>query len=170
MTTPPPPTRSAGRALPWGVAAACIGAVGAIVAPMMILRPFAPQSAVGVRIAFLLHDAAPWIAALGCALASLWTARRWASSGALGRSARSLVIVASGAAIWAGQVNIFERMFAPLPDPAFVRPHEATFVAPKAYVMTVQRDSDAVAFPIDQIAYHHVVNTVVAGLPIVATY
>ena len=36
--------------------------------------------------------------------------------------------------------------------------------------MAVARDGAAVAYPIRQLAYHHVVNDIVAGEPIAATY
>ena len=36
--------------------------------------------------------------------------------------------------------------------------------------MAVARDGAAIAYPIRQLAYHHIVNDRLAGQPIVATY
>ena len=47
---------------------------------------------------------------------------------------------------------------------------DAGFLADAEMVMGVQVGDDAVAFPVRQLAYHHVVNTEVADEPVVATY
>jgi len=36
--------------------------------------------------------------------------------------------------------------------------------------MTVELNGEAVAYPVRQMAYHHVINDVVGGKPITATY
>ena len=66
--------------------------------------------------------------------------------------------------------NHFEWMFAPLPDARFVRAAEASAVAPDDMVLAVMTGGDAVAYPVGQIAYHHLVEDSVGGVPIVATY
>ena len=71
---------------------------------------------------------------------------------------------------WAARQNHFEWMFAPLPGPGFVRAAEASFVEPEDVVLTVAIKGDAVAFPVRQLAYHHLVEDSVGGVPIVATY
>ena len=45
-----------------------------------------------------------------------------------------------------------------------------TELAPEDLVLGVRVGEEAHAFPVRAIAYHHVVNDVVAGTPIVATY
>jgi regulator of extracellular matrix RemA (YlzA/DUF370 family) len=61
-------------------------------------------------------------------------------------------------------------MFNPLLDANYARVDEASFVADGDMVMAVAINGDAVAFPVRQMAYHHVVNDVVGGKPITATY
>ena len=46
----------------------------------------------------------------------------------------------------------------------------AGFVADNEMVMAVESNGEAVAYPIRQMAYHHVVQDVVGAVPIVATY
>jgi hypothetical protein len=79
---------------------------------------------------------------------------------------------------WLARQNHFEWMFKPLPDARFVRAAAADFVAPNDMVLAVARGEDAVAYPVRQLAYHHLVNDVLAAgggsgaakVPIVATY
>jgi hypothetical protein len=51
-----------------------------------------------------------------------------------------------------------------------VEASKASFVHNDDVVMAVKIHGAAVAYPILQLGYHHVVNDIVAGTPIVATY
>ena len=73
-------------------------------------------------------------------------------------------------AVWFARQNHFEWMFTPLSDPAYVRGSAADFVQPGDMVLGVVVNDDAAAWPVNQLAYHHVVNTEVGGVPIAATY
>ena len=61
-------------------------------------------------------------------------------------------------------------MFNPLAQTAFARASETDFVADDDMVMAVNINGDAVAYPVRQMAYHHVVQDMVGGTPITATY
>ena len=61
-------------------------------------------------------------------------------------------------------------MFAPLKNAEYARAREATFVDDADMVIAVELNGDAVAYPIRQMAYHHVVNDEVGGIPVVSTY
>jgi hypothetical protein len=61
-------------------------------------------------------------------------------------------------------------MFHPLPRPEFVAAGTADEVAADDLVLGVASGGEARAYPVRALAYHHVVNDVVAGEPIVATY
>ena len=61
-------------------------------------------------------------------------------------------------------------MFNPLESPRYVDAAQAKFVKPDDIVMAVAIGGEAVAYPIRQIGYHHVVNDVIGRKPIVATY
>jgi hypothetical protein len=61
-------------------------------------------------------------------------------------------------------------MFNPLANAAYVSVSAADFVAYKDMVLAVTINGDAVAYPVRQMAYHHVVQDVVGGMPITATY
>ena len=44
------------------------------------------------------------------------------------------------------------------------------FVEPQDVVLAVSLKGDAAAYPVRQLAYHHLVQDVVGGLPLVVTY
>ena len=81
-----------------------------------------------------------------------------------------LALLPVAAACWLSRQNLFERMFPPLARPGYVPAAAATFVEPGELVLAVQIQGDAVAYPLRQIAYHHVVEDVVGETPLIVTY
>jgi hypothetical protein len=79
-----------------------------------------------------------------------------------------ILLVVAFSAVMARQ-NYFEWMFHPISDAQFLAQSESK-LDPKEMIMAVRFGDDARAYPISQMAYHHVLNDVVAGVPIVATY
>jgi len=106
------------------------------------------------------------IAALAClALAlALWrTADRWRK----GLLVVTLLVVAFSAVM--ARQNHFEWMFHPIASPQFLAQSQSK-LDPKEMIMAVRFGDDARAYPISQMAYHHILNDVVAGVPIAVTY
>jgi Protein of unknown function (DUF3179) len=142
-----------------------------VLVPVFLLKPFSPQTARAVAIAYQLREAAP-VVSLVCAALVLggalvaWRGRRiWTRVALVG----SLVV--AGGAFWLARQNHFEWMFNPLKNPAYASGTEAAaFVDPADMVIAVELRGDAVAYPVRQMAYHHVVNDQVGGVPIVSTY
>jgi type IV secretory pathway VirB2 component (pilin) len=166
--TPPSskPRRLAGLA----VLLLVIAAVALVALPLWLIRPFSPQTPGGVALAYALRQAAPWgtLVALAAALVlgmNLWRGARWWS-----RAVLVVALVPLAGAVWLSRQNVFEKMFAPLPDPRFARAAEASWMKEGDMVMGVERNGDAVAYPVRQLAYHHVVMDEVGGQPVVATY
>jgi hypothetical protein len=83
-----------------------------------------------------------------------------------------LVIICSPliAATWFARQNHFEWMFNPLASTAYAKTTEAGFVAEADIVLAVETNGEAAAYPVRLMAYHHLVQDVVGGTPIVATY
>jgi len=142
-----------------------------VLVPAFLLKPFSPQTARAVTIAYYLREAAPLVS-LACALLVIggavfaWRGRgRWARVALVGS-----LLVAGGAA-WLARQNHFEWIFNPLKNPAYASGAEAAaFVDPADMVIAVELRGDAVAYPVRQMAYHHLVNDQVGGVPIVSTY
>jgi hypothetical protein len=152
-------------------ACAPLAALAAVIVPAWYIQPFRPQSPEGLDRALALHDAAPAATAIAALLAVLLAASLW--RGARGRLRRAALLVAPALATFAAalaHVNHFELMFGPLDEPAFVDAALADFVADDDVVLAVEIGGDAVAYPVRQMAYHHVVHDVVGGEPVVATY
>jgi hypothetical protein len=61
-------------------------------------------------------------------------------------------------------------MFHPLARAAYVHADAASFVSDADLVIAVERNGEAAAYPIRQLAYHHLVQDAVGGVPIVVTY
>jgi hypothetical protein len=61
-------------------------------------------------------------------------------------------------------------MFNGLHNPAYAKVAEVDFVDNTDMVMTVELNGESAAYPIRQMAYHHIVQDTVGGTPIVSTY
>lgn len=139
--------------------------------PVWYIQPFRPQTARTVAISYALKSWSPIITVLATALAlwlsfTLWRAR----TGVLRRLALLVVLVPALLATWFARQNHFEWMFAPISTVAYASASEADFINEKDMVMAIEVNGEAVAYPVRQMAYHHVVNDVVGGKPITATY
>ena len=154
-------------------------AVAWVAVPVWLLQPFAPQTPQAVEWSWQLRRAAPiatalfLLVSLGLA-AWLWPARQAGrTSGARRAPARialALLVAAGAGTAWFARQNHFEWMFRPVPDARFVAAADAGDLPADAPVIGVAADGQALAFPITRIGYHHLVNTTLGDVPIVATY
>jgi len=147
-----------------------VAAFAIVVVPVWLIQPFKPQTARAVDVSYSLKRWAPWttvflLAATLFFAAYLWRRARWFK-----RILLLVVLVPVFAATWFARQNHFEWMFNPLAHAAYAKVNEADFVTGSDIVMTVDINGEAAAYPIRQMAYHHLVQDVVGGTPIVATY
>jgi hypothetical protein len=147
-----------------------LAALALVAVPVWLIRPFVAQTPRGLAVAFALRQWAPLATVLlllaGLALTvSLWRGGRWWS-----RTLVVLALIPLGAAAWLARFNIFEKMFAPLGNARFAAVAEAKWVDDADPVLAVTQGSDAAVYPIRQLAYHHIVQDVVGGVPVAATY
>jgi hypothetical protein len=145
------------------VSAACV------MIPMFVIRPFRPQGARELEIALTVRHAGPWLAALCAAAVLLVMLRVWktAKMGARVAMAGLLLVAFAGAILT--HVNIFEKMFHPYDSPSFESAAKA-LIDSDDKVLAVKVGTEARAFPIRTMGYHHVVNDTVGGMPIAVTY
>lgn len=159
------------RALALALGLVTLGSLAWVATPIVLIRPFGAQTAGGLATSYAMRNrgAALTLALLALGLAAaflLWS--RLASW--KGRTlVLGAVLILAGCAFLA-RFNHFEWMFRPLPDPRFTEAAGATDVASGDLVLGVALGDEARAYPVRALAYHHVVNDVVAGEPIVATY
>jgi riboflavin transporter FmnP len=146
-----------------------IVAVGFFFIPAFIIRPFARQSVSGLSLAMALRQSAPLatlIAALVCvALAVLL----WESGNLRRKIVLSTIVVLVLFSAVMSRLNYFEWMFHPVDSPQF-EAETASKLAGKEMILAVQYGPDARAYPIREMAYHHILNDVVQGVPIAVTY
>jgi hypothetical protein len=175
------------RAIAWTLLAAAVAiAVAVVGVPVWLLQPFAPQTPQAVEWSWQLRRAAPAgtavLAVLSLGLAGwLWrapvartvsmsTGRTAAIRGAVPRVALVLLVASSAGAAWFARQNHFEWMFRPFPDARFLAATDPHGVPATEPVIGVAGNGQALAFPITRIGYHHLVNTTLGDVPIVATY
>ena len=148
-----------------------LAALAVVVIPAWFIQPFKLQTPSGLRMSYTLRHWSPLltvvtlVAALAIA-ASLWKqARGWWRKMLLISLFLPLLL-----ATWFARQNHFEWMFKPLPGVAFASANEAGFVSDTDMVLAVEMNGDAVAYPVRQVAYHHVVQDTVGGVPALVTY
>ncbi len=170
VTSPPHPKRSARRWLTLALLGLIVLALLAVVLPVGLLRPFRPQGPDDLARAYAARRAAPGLTLAALAAAALAVWRLWRGARWPGRAGMAAALAVLAATAWLARFNVFEKMFAPLPRPGFVRAAAAGFVAPEDMVLAAAARGDAVAWPVRQIAYHHVVMDEVGGTPVAVTY
>ena len=145
-------------------------ALAIVVLPAWIVQPFKPQSQRGLEVSYEMRRWSPLVTLI--ALASglmlvlwLWRGSRWWRKALL-----LMVLIPLLASTWFARQNHFEWMFNPLANAAYAKTNDAGFVADTDIVMAVESNGEAVAYPVRLMAYHHLVQDVVGGTPIVATY
>ena len=164
--------RFPGRRAAW-VALLLLALIGLaiVMIPVWIVRPFKPQTEAGLKLSYLLRSWSPLatiVASTGALVLVIWLfrgARRWWRKAAL-----VVIILPLLAATWFARQNHFEWMFHPLAQTAYAKTNDAGFVADTDMVLAVENKGEAVAYPVRQMAYHHLAADVVGGTPIVATY
>ena len=154
----------------WGLVVCLVLSLAALLYPVYVIRPFRHQGSRELAAALLVMRFRPLlqIVFVVVSLALLWFA--WPRLSALRtKVAASLcALLVIGFAILS-RVNIYELMFHPLDSPTF-SPASKVKLQPEEEVIAIHVRGQARAYPVRSMSYHHIVNDVVGGLPLVATY
>ena len=143
--------------------------IGLFFVPALIIRPFSHQTPSALVLAMSLRQRAPWgtlIAAVICVILALLL---W-QGGNLRRKivlCSILFLVAFSAVM--SRLNYFEWMFHPVDSPQFDA-EAASKLDAGEMILAVRFGGDARAYPIREMAYHHILNDVVNGTPVAVTY
>ena len=165
MTTPRP-----GRAFLTLFSLCFLITAAALIYPIYVIRPFRHQGPRELLIALAVLRYRPFVMILGAissiaALAWYWSRENRASR----RIASTISVIAVAAVAFLSRVNIYEIMFHPFDRPSFSTADQVKLDADEK-VIAVSLGNESRAYPIRVISYHHVINDVVNGIPIVATY
>ena len=137
--------------------------------PAFIIRPFRRQSAYALNIAMDLRQRAPWITLITAGLCLVFLVILWPAVGRLGKIVLGTVMALVVFSAVMSRLNYFEWMFHPVDSTQFQA--EALSKLDKAeMILAIRFGDDARAYPISQMAYHHVLNDVVEGIPVAVTY
>jgi hypothetical protein len=142
----------------------------AVAFPTFIIRPFVHQAAEPLKVALLVQRWAPWFTLIGLVAGLLVIIQLWRAKP---RAIKKAFLLASAAGLglcaWAARINVYERIFHPLGNALFI-PAAQAGLRPEDMLMAVSINGDDRAYPVLQMAYHHLFNDVVGGVPILPTY
>jgi hypothetical protein len=146
-----------------------IAAIAFFFMPAFIIRPFTHQSARGLAWAMAMRQSAPLPTLIAALVCIVLTVLLWESGNLRRKIVLSSVIVLVLFSAVMSRLNYFEWMFHPVDSPQF-EAEAASKLAGKEMILAVQYGPDARAYPIREMAYHHILNDVVQGVPIAVTY
>ena len=163
------PFNSSTRSLWIALSAFGVIGVGAFFFPAFIIRPFSYQNPRALLWAMAIRDRAP-IVSLVCAIVSfLLIAALWAASNKWRKAGLVAVGILVTFSAVMSRLNYFEWMFHPV-DSAKFDSEASSKLGADEMILAVRYGSDARAYPIREMAYHHILNDVVGGVPIAVTY
>ena len=162
---------NARRKLIWLALFVLVVVVVAIVfTPVFLIMPFKSQTPRTMAVSYVMRRWSPWLTVLASLLILLLTIRLWLGGRWWSRIVLLLLLIPTLGATWLARQNHFEWMFNPLPNPAYAKAADASFVNNDDRVLAVTINNESVAYPIRLMGYHHLVQDTVGGTPLVATY
>lgn len=148
-----------------------VASLAMVLLPVWIIQPFRPQTERGLEVSYALRRWSPLVTVIALSAGLILVLWLWRSSRRWWRRAiLVIVLIPLLASTWFARQNHFEWMFNPLANAAYAKISEAGFVADSDIVLAVKSNGEAAAYPVRLMAYHHLVQDVVGGTPIVATY
>lgn len=161
-----------GRKTAWAaVIVLLLLALALVIIPLRVIQPFRPQTPEGLELAYTLRRWSPSVTLIASVIILALTIFLWRGARRWWRKTVLVIFVALSMGVaWFARQNIFEWMFNPQPNALYARTSEAGFVDDTDRVIAIEVNGEAVAYPVRQIAYHHVIEDTVGGVPVVATY
>jgi hypothetical protein len=160
------------RKMAWfGLTALTVITLAIVLAPVWIIQPFSPQTQRGLEWSYAMKRWSPIVTVLTAVAALILLVWLWRNSRRWWRKVLLVILfLPILPATWLARQNHFQWLFNPLPNPAYAKASEAAFVADTDVVLSIQINEEAAAYPVRLMAYHHIVEDVVGGTPVVATY
>ena len=164
-------TTSNSRKLSLWIALATFALVGfgAFMIPAFIIRPFGYQAPRALLWAMAIRQRSPMVSPFCAVVSLLLVAVLWQSSNSWRRAVLSLAAIAVTFSAVMSRLNYFEWMFHPV-DSAKFETASSSKLGTDEMILAVRFGADARAYPIREMAYHHILNDVVGGVPIAVTY
>ena len=141
-----------------------------VLVPAFLIQPFRPQTERALQISYFLKQWSPVATIILLALATVLVIWQWRVARWWRRLLMVVLLLLLLPPAWFARQNHFEWMFNPLRQTAYARASEASFVQSSEMVLAVKINKESAAYPVRLMAYHHLVQDVVGGTPICATY
>jgi len=159
----------ASRGLGWVLALVALCSLALFLVPAFVIRPFRYQSPRALAVAITVKRIAPALTAAALVGALVLSVRLWSGASKWRPTGIAAALLLSTASAVMVRQNYFEWMFHPIKAAGFIPAGEAR-LSDKGMVMAVRIGPEARAYPIVQMAYHHILNDTVFGMPIAVTY
>jgi len=143
--------------------------LGLFMSLAFVMRPFHHRSQRPQGLAMALKRTAPALTVAALVGVLALSVRLWRRSSRLARTGIVMALVLSVASAVMVRQNYFEWMFHPIAAAGFVSAADA-HLGDKEMVMAVRIGRETRAYPIVQMAYHHILNDTVGEVPIAVTY
>jgi hypothetical protein len=164
------PSASDRRSFLWLLfAVSAVAGIGLFFVPAFIIWPFHHQTTSALTLAMSLRQRAPWATLCAILVCFVLASLLWPAANRSRKTMIASVMVVVAFAAVMSRLNYFEWMFHPIDAPQF-ESASASKLDPGETILAVRSGSDARAYPISEMAYHHVLNDVVAGVPVAVTY
>jgi len=143
--------------------------LGLFLIPAFVIRPFHHQSERALELAIAVKRIAPALTVAALVGVVALSVCLWRKSSSVLRAGIVMALVLSAASAVMVRQNYFEWMFHPIAAAGFVSAGDA-HLGDKEMVMAVRIGRETRAYPIVQMAYHHILNDTVGDVPIAVTY
>jgi hypothetical protein len=143
--------------------------LGLFLIPAFVIRPFHHQSERALELAIAVKRIAPALTVVALVGVLALSVRLWRRSSRVLRAGIVMALTLSAASAVMVRQNYFEWMFHPIAAAGFVSAADA-HLGDKEIVMAVRIGRETRAYPIVQMAYHHILNDTVGEVPIAVTY
>lgn len=148
---------------------AALTTIGFFFVPAYIIRPFHHQTARALAIAMALRQRAPLPTLIAAVVCFLFAFLLWQSDNLRREILLSSIMVLVALSAVMSRLNYFEWMFHPV-NAARFEAESASKLSNAEMILAIRFGGDARAYPISQMAYHHVLNDVVGAVPVAVTY
>ena len=137
--------------------------------PAFIIRPFTHQTSRGLLVAMAIRQRAPLVSLLCAVVCLVLALLLWRRSQLFSKVGLTAILLTVSTSAVMSRLNYFEWMFHPVPAAQF-EAALASNLDQSEMILAVRYGSDARAYPIREMAYHHILNDVVEGVPVAVTY
>jgi hypothetical protein len=146
-----------------------LAGIGLFFVPAFIIRPFHHQTPSALALAMALRQRAPFGTLAAVILCLLFTLVLWQADNLRRKIVLCSILLLVAFSAVMSRLNYFEWMFHPVDSPQF-ESEAASKLDASEMILAVRFGADARAYPIREMAYHHVLNDMVNGVPVAVTY